>query len=741
MAIIKRDGRREDFSETKYKSFVNWLCSDLAVNPEMLYSELLIPVKDTPVDELLKDIEDTAEKLGSRITLDWFIVSGRAASLSLIKRHIANGFDLLSPTRSDYVTFLASQIYNLKEEDITHDWDLLIETAMNKITGEYNLTINRVRMTTGRSSHLYNGIPETVSLSYLRQAVDGSQYEKGKYDPDHALELFKGLWLTAYTNATPMANQAGSQYRSTGSCTLLTVDDSTKGIMSANSELALHSKHGSGNEIDVSRVAGAGRYIKTTNGKSSGVKPFLRISEAVLGAFNQGGGKGGKARMGAGVVTFPWWHIDVQELLYLKNSKGAAEERIRGLKYAMTTNEYFYQCCEDDEDIYLFCPSTAREFFGDDRLIDDPLNFAENYINLVAACFNKKIPGTKIKAKTVMKWYLENAMDNGHVYETNITNINIQNMLNRTVTASNLCTEVMIPSRRDSDAGTADTGLCYLNSTNMNWYHNAEPSVRAKMVYNQVKTLDNQIETDFYPVPHTTEAYAKASRFIGVGMSNVAILLASEGLRWDSQESLEFMDKLTEDWSYDVLRASCDLAKERGPAPNWKDSKWAEGFLPHYLANGAAFKLTQHEPDAKRWIELAADIEVHGIRNLLNMAIAPTASSGASAGLSEGINPAERLIINRDVEPVVRGAVSMDKAVLNNMQLAWDIPNEWIIKHAAVRQKWIDQGQSISLYAKGAKFSMKDAYKERLLAHRLGVKSIYYVKFQKVDDDICESCS
>ena len=742
MAIIKRDGTREPYSEQKMDSFLKWLRSDTTVNPKMLANELNIPMKDVPVDQLLHDIEHTAEQMANRINLDFFTVSGRALSLSLLKQHRAKGFDLLKPDVRSCASFLATQIYTFEEEMVddtaTKDsWNLLFSKFYQYVIKDYDLPINNVRLVTGRQSKEYNGIKETVAMCMLRQAVAASEYETGKFDVAHATRMFIALHEAAFTLATPMARQAGNKLRVTGSCTLLTIDDSTDGITSANRELAIHSKFGSGNGIDVSLIAGAGRPIKSTGGHSSGVKPFLRVSEAVLAAWNQGG-----SRPGAGVVTFPWWHIDCEELVFLKNNKGLAEERIRGLKYAMTTNEYFYDACEKGLEVILVCPSVAKEFFGDDRLVNDPLDFWPNYLELLNAHELNCLEAKKIPARTVMKWYLQNAGDNGHVYETNLTNANKQNILNQPVLSSNLCTEVFIPSSRNSDTGETQTGLCYLSSPNIDWYYHASKEDRYQLISDVVRTLDNQIETDHYPVPYSTKDYAKNSRFIGIGMSNLATLFARLDIRWDSQEALELMDEVMDDFSYDVIRASVELAKERGPAPNWKDSKWSEGDVPYTLCNPVAASLTTYTPDTDRWDDLIHDITTYGIRNMLTMALAPTAASGSAAGNTEGIDPVRSLMISRTSTPPVRASVSMDRSILSNYDLAFDIPNEALIKLAAVRQKWIDQGQSVSLYAKGQSFSTKEAYEERALANKLGLKSIYYVKFQKEGDEpSCDSCT
>lgn len=764
MAIIKRDGSTEDYSEEKMKKFLNWAVEGTHCAVDTLYGELTIPTKDTSVDEVLREIVDVSEKLASRITPGWLKVAGRVYAVDLIKQHRAAGFDLINPypDYSDTLTFLTKQLHTATyatfsfsgedDETIFQEWVKVFEEASD-LEYDYSLPINNMRMLCERQARKYNGVNESPSLVLLRQSVAASEYETGKYDPIHALAMLRAakgrtgaadspVGPALFTHATPMSIHAGKATRSTGSCTLLTTADDSSAIMDTASQLALHSKHGSGNGIDVSAIAASGRYIRSTEGKSSGVRPFLKIYEAILKGFNQSG-----KREGAGVVTFRFWHLDFEELIYLKNTTGEPESRIRGLKYAMCTHDILYTSAAEGRDVALVCPTEAEKFFGDDRLLKSyGAEFKAYYIQIIEAIKAGKVPGKIVPARWIFGEYFKNAYNHGNLYETNLDNINKQNMLDKAVYSSNLCTEVMIPSRYElSDSAlnpdVIKTGLCFLNSTNSAAFAKLSSDEQLEQAYIQVKALDNQIETDFYPVPHTTEDYAKRSRFIGVGLSNLATFFAERNLRWDSQEALEAMDKFMDDWSYAVISASVRLAKERGAAPDFFESKWADGTVPIDLSNNNAWVLTQYKPDTQRWALLKQDVARFGVRNCLMMALAPTASSGAAAGLTEGQDPVDKHIFTRSGDIPVTHVHSFDPQVLNQFDLGFSIPNEAIIKLAAVRQKWLDQAQSLSLYAKGSEFKMSEAFAEREMAHQLGIKSIYYTKFQKMDADICESCS
>jgi ribonucleoside-diphosphate reductase alpha chain len=731
MKIIKRDGTKEEYSKAKMLSFLGWACSSSGMPPQALLEAIPLPKEDTHVAELLVTAYRTAEQLTSRISTGWLLVAGRIYMVDLFKQHRAKGIDLLSnpPSRE----LVASMHHNLT--------NLHTVTGIKKyhnIDFDYSLPISDVKVLVEKQARLLpNGLPETPSLVLMRQAIDGAMFRKEGYALGLALRLYQALKAKKFTHATPMAISAGRETRSTGSCVLMATGDTAESISQATKEIGLHSKSGAGIGIDVSEISGKGRIISSSGSTSNGVKPFLKIIESTLAAYNQGG-----KRKGSGIVTFRWWHIDFEELIYLKNNKGLDEQRIRGLKYSMVTNAYLYELCDSNSDAMLVCPDAALKYFGHSGLVTSSgYRFEELYKELMAQVKKGKVKGKIVKARWIMSLYVKNAFDHGHLYQFYMDNANEQNMLNTAVLSSNLCSEVMIPSKRDDFE--ANTGLCFLNSTNINAFYNASEVEKTVLIHDQVKTLINQINTDHYAVPNTSRVYNKANKFIGVGMSNLATLFAEQGISYNSQEALELMDEVTEDWSFQIINASMNIAREYGPAPEFDTTKWAEGILPIDLANSNAGALTQHQPNHQRWEKLRKNILKHGLANTLLMAIAPTASSASGAGLSEGIEPIIAPLWTRTGSVEVTACAHPHQAVLANYTLAFDTDNRALLELAAVRQKWIDQGQSINLYVSGDSYSMAEAYRERRLASTLGLKSLYYIKFQKgnAEESICESCT
>ena len=881
--IIKRNGNTEAYSSEKMAHFLDWCTCHTNLQPsyiQHLIEKSLDNMDEVHVDDVLNLVSRVAEQMTSRIQPGWVMVAGRVEAVQDIKRLREAGLDLIDG-EADVINDAVKKMHYYLPADCDYDFSRLID-----IDFDYSLPINNVRMIREKYGRkIVADLNECPSLSLLRQAIDISQRKRGEYDFGFMEQVYDALKRGYFTNATPLQIHAGKQYRSTGSCTLMTIDDSTQGIQDGATEIAKHSKFGSGIGIDVSQIAGSGRPILSTEGHSNGVVPFIRVYDSVLRAWNQG-----SKRSGAGVITFPWWHIDFKELIFLKANKGLDEQRIRGLKYAMTTDDYLYDMCEKDGEVALVCPNEALKYFGDDRLTSTTGKpYIDTLKSIKEGVIDGSLPGEIIKAREVMKLYLKNAFDSGNVYETNLSNANKQNMARQPVLSSNLCVagetkiltkrwgntpigrlagqfiecwngvewskteivrtsnserlylvtieggglvratayhrwivvkdgeekivetkylkegdvlkktklvpcshgnsspsfprqegsrnaenlhkgrvaypsnyytleyrakwlggmlekigqitqsggnrisinvisknkigieglrmfvmelgmysfvkhskvnseyrvltiagsqlmkayaygmrihnkgfkthvyaresvpkmkvhsvvdtgrseptfcglepkenklvfngqitmncqEVYIPSKRTKEETL--TGLCFLNSTDIAAYWKLSDAERAALAYMQVKALDNQIETDYYSVPETSEQYAKDARYIGVGISNLATLFAEQGIDMRTQEALEFMDEVMDDWSYNIISASNRLAKQRGRCEGYKESKWRQRATPLRMSNVEAKVLTEYQPNQRKWEGLVRQIKLHGMRNTLVMACAPTA--------------------------------------------------------------------------------------------------------------------
>jgi len=380
-----------------------------------------------------------------------------------------------------------------------------------------------------------------------------------------------------------------------------------------------------------------------------------------------------------------------------------------------------------------FLTFTENKGKGSSRLI---IEVKELYI-LLGLSYGLRT-GMPTKFNTVVE-----VLDEGKTKETYCGSEPLRNNLVFNGHLTKNCTEVMIPSRR-TEENKRMTGLCYLLSVNIyEYYFSLEKGCkedRREFIYTLLKAVDNQITTDFYPVKSGCEDIQKRYRYIGIGSSNYATMLAELNISFSSQEAKELTARLYDNLMVDLCFASVRLAREQGSASGFQNTEWSKG-LPYTKSNLKAKELIDYQPDLEEHNLLLSQIQKYGMRNCLVCAIAPTASSAKAPGLSEGIEPATQTFGVNTGTLKVTSAINESQRMLNRYESAYDISNNTLIELAAIRQLFIDQGQSVNCYVGGDSYSTTKAYEELKYAHDLGLKSLYYVKFRKITEDICESCS
>lgn len=294
-----------------------------------------------------------------------------------------------------------------------------------------------------------------------------------------------------------------------------------------------------------------------------------------------------------------------------------------------------------------------------------------------------------------------------------------------------------------------EIALCNLASINLYEYDLLNKEEKYKLIYDIVSTMDNTIDLAHYMVKDA-QTSNKKYRYLGIGVSNLAVLLAKHKIIFDSQESLEFQAELFDGILYNCVKASMNLAIERGKAEGFNETKWAKGICPYLIGNEKAKSLIKFKPDENKWNELMEKVKQCGLRNCALMAIAPTATSGRSINASESIEPIQKLLYKEDGNINVKTLAPMFKEHNEYYKLAQECNPIMLIKAAAVRQLFLDQSQSVNMYSytynNEPNYIQKSSNKLSLLhmyAHQLGLKTLYYFKSEK-DNGVeaeCESCS
>ena len=747
LIIIKRDGREEPYNIKKMYKVVKWACAgDKFLADDLLESTMIKLYDKIKITDVYDELIKTAAAKISLLYPQWEYIAAKLYLLKLYKDtwHINNGFypDLKEViekgiqhniyAKEPFQSYSDDEIAEIHEH-INVENDLLFTyKGLYTLSDKYCLNYTKTKKLE-LPQHVY------IRIAMFNHWKDNTDRIK------NVIESYNHLSQHDFTAGTPIAMNSGTINPQLSSCVLNALDDDTNSIMDTTKNLGVYSKFKGGTALDISRLRSRGSFIMGNQGNSSGPVPFLKIVEATMKAFNQGG-----KRPGSCCIYFQWWHIDFKDLIVLKSNGGTEESRARGLKYAVKINNLLIERWKNDEEISLFDPKDVPELFG---IVNG--EFEAKYIEYE----NKPSLRRKtVKARDLFYDIMKERSETGNIYLFHEENVNNHNMVGSYINSSNLCMEILeksLPSelideellvresgerqiRKKYKAG--EIALCNLSSINLLNYYSMTSKQKDSFIFKIVSFMDNTIDIARYPVKEGMNSN-QLYRYLGIGVSNFTNLLATHKIVIDTQEALEFTHKLFDDLSYRIITASCDLAMKRGAFKKFNETNWAKGILPVHMANKKALKLTKFKPDMKKWNDLGKRIKKHGVRNALLMAIAPTATSGKAINATESILPVINYLYKEDGTANITTLVPNFRKNNAYYKKAFECDQYKLVELAAIRQIYLDQAQSIDLY-----FTRPDSYMELMKVHLyafdIGVKTLYYLQQVKgTDVEVCESCT
>jgi len=572
--------------------------------------------------------------------------------------------------------------------------------------------------------------------------------------------------------ATPTLSNARTPRHQLSSCYIGSSPDNIEGIFDVYKEMALLSKFGGGIGWDWSQVRGMGSYIDGHKHAAGGIVPFLKIANDVAIAVDQLG-----TRKGAIAVYIEPWHIDVRDFLDLKKNSGEERRRAHDLFPALWLNDLFMKRVQDDAKWTLFDPYETRELtdlYGEE--------FEKRYIELENNSDN--IVRDVISAKGLWKEILRSYFETGNPFLTfkDTANKSNPNKHAGIIRSSNLCTEIFQntapnhykiqftfsdgsvevyeeeemltvgngttkPAKKvtaldtlngkqiwmvDKEKQDGDTAVCNLASINLSKINTTEDI--ARVVPTAIRMLDNVIDLNFYPLSKVKKTNEK-SRSIGLGVMGEAQMLAESKIEWGSTEHFLKIDEVMESVSYYAIKSSSDLALEKGKYPTYEGSDWSKGIFPIDNANAEACKLVERGGlfgYTHDWDKLREKVKSDGMRNGYLMAIAPTSSISILTGTTQAIEPVyKRKWFEENLSgliPVVAPNLSPDTWAYYTP--SYNLDQNILVKAGAIRQKWIDQGQSLNIFITLDKASGKYLNEIYMNAWKFGLKSTYYLRSQ-----------
>ena len=556
-------------------------------------------------------------------------------------------------------------------------------------------------------------------------------------------KFYDMLSMLQVTMATPTLSNARKPYHQLSSCFIDTVPDSLEGIYRSLDNFAMVSKFGGGMGMYFGKVRAAGGDIRGFKGVAGGVIRWMKLVNDTAVAVDQLG-----MRQGAVAVYLDVWHKDLPEFLQLRTNNGDDRMKAHDIFPAVCYPDLFWKIAKEDLNQlwYLFCPHEVMKVKGyclEDCFGDE---WEQKYLDCVQ---DSRLSKRAISIKDIVRLVLRSSVETGTPFIFNRDTVNRANpnAHQGMIYCSNLCTEIaqnMSPidsvssEIRTAEGDTVvvktmkpgDFVVCNLASLSLGHLPLENTAEMEDKIATVVRALDNVIDLNLYPVPYA-QISNQRYRSIGLGVSGYHHALALRGIRWESEEHLAFADRLFEQINFAAIQASTRLAREKGRYACFEGSDWQ---------TGAYFEKRGYQ--SERWQHLAAEVAEQGMRNAYLLAIAPTSSTSIIAGTTAGIDPVMKRFFLEEKKgamlPRVAPALS-DKTwwIYKDAHL---INQTWSVRAAGVRQRHIDQAQSLNLYITN-EFTMRQLLNLYILAWESGVKTIYYVRSKSLEVAECESCA
>jgi len=516
--------------------------------------------------------------------------------------------------------------------------------------------------------------------------------------------------------------------RQFASCVLVDVDDTLDSIFSSDMAIGRYVAQRAGIGINAGRIRGINSKIRGGEVQHTGVVPFLKKFEATVRCCTQNGIRGGSA-----TVHFPIWHQEIEDIIVLKNNKGTEDNRVRKLDYSIQISKLFYERFLQDGEISLFSPHDVPglyDAFGTDRFDDLYVHFERD----------SNVPRKTIRAQELILNLLKERAETGRIYIMNIDHCNSHSSFKDKVNMSNLCQEITLPTDplQHIDDKFGEIALCILSAINVGKVKSDEEL--EELCDLSVRGLEELIDYQKYPVA-AAEIATKARRSLGIGFIGLAHYLAKLGFGYDSQEAWDAVHGLSESFQYYLLKASNQLAKEKGYCEYFGRTKYADGVLPidTYKKDVDEISSVGLEHD---WEALRTSILEHGLRHSTLSAQMPSESSSVVSNATNGIEPPRGyLSVKKSKKGPLKQIVPQYHTLKNNYTLLWDMPNNTgYINIVAVMQKFFDQAISGNWSYNPENYADNEVpvsvmAKDLLTTYKYGWKTSYYQNTYDIKTD------
>jgi len=722
--IVKRDGTKEHLNIDKIHKVVEHACEGLAgVSSSQIEMNANIQFYDgMTTGEIQEVLVRSANDLISLDVPNYQFAAARLLSYGVnkmvfgeynaitlqqnIDRNIERGVydaEILEKYTAEEIATLDGYIRHKRDENFTY-------AGLRQVVDKYLVQDRSSGEIFETPQFMYMMIAATLFANY--PAETRMHYVRRYYD---ATSLFK------VNIPTPVMAGVRTPVRQFASCVLVDSDDTLDSIFASDMSIGRYTAQRAGIGINAGRIRGVNSKIRGGEVAHTGIVPFLKKFESTVRCCTQNGVRGGSA-----TVHFPFWHQEIEDILVLKNNKGTEDNRVRKLDYSIQLNKTMYERLLSGGNITLFSPHDVPGLY--DAYFGDPAVFQELY--------EKYERATSIKKKTVPAMELFSALikeraETGRMYIMNVDHANTHSSFKDTVYMSNLCQEITLPTKplNHIDDEEGEIALCILSAINVGLIKNIDDL--EDLCDLAVRALEEIIDYQRYPIL-AAEKSTKARRSLGVGYIGLAHYLAKNHVQYNNPEAWKLVHDLTEAFQYYLLKASNNLAKERGACEYFNRTKYSDGILPIDTYKKDVDTIVANELNYD-WDSLRSDIKEHGLRHSTLSAQMPSESSSVVSNATNGIEPPRGyLSVKKSKKGPLKQIVPQYQSLKQHYTLLWDMPsNEGYINVVAVMQKFFDQGISGNWSYNPTHFPdnevpMSKMINDLLTTYKMGWKTSYY---------------
>ena len=647
---------------------------------------------------------------------------GRRHEIPKVKDHISSCVEK-GVYDSELLTLYSDDEFDKLQSFIDHDRDYLFTFAgLRQVADKY--------LVQDRSSGVLYETPQFMYI--LIAATIFSKYPK-ETRLDYVKKYYDAISKHRLNIPTPIMAGVRTPLRQYASCVLVDVDDTLDSIFTSDMAIGKYVAQRAGIGINAGRIRGINSKIRGGEVQHTGVVPFLKKFESTVRCCTQNGIRGGSA-----TVHFPIWHIEIEDILVLKNNKGTEDNRVRKLDYSIQISKLFYERFIKNGEISLFSPNDVPglyDAFGTDT-------FDDLYVRYESDEFT---PRKTIGAQDLFLDLLKERAETGRLYIMNIDHCNSHSSFMDKIEMSNLCQEITLPTKplQHIDDEDGEIALCILSAINIGKIRDLEDlDVLCDLA---VRSLDELIDFQGYPV-RAAEIATKARRSLGIGYIGLAHYLAKHGYKYDNPDSWKLVHDLTEAFQYYLIQATVNVAKEKGACEYSHRTKYGNGILPIDTYKHDVDEIVPNELQYD-WESLRTQVLEYGVRNSTLSAQMPSESSSVVSNATNGIEPPRGyLSVKKSKKGPLKQIVPQYGTLKNNYTLLWDMPgNAGYINIVAVMQKFFDQAISGNWsynpeHYENSEVPVSVMAQDLLTTYKYGWKTSYYQNtYDNKNDEVEES--